>query len=193
MDAFLAMIAYFGFNFIPMGWAICDGNTLSIVQNSALYSLLGITYGGDGVNNFGLPDLRGRVILGQGTSSIGTHTNYSMGNTTTGVESVTLSSVQMPIHNHAATIGTASATIKANSGPGSSANPAVRANVIAAVTSGFLYNSTAPDITLNVGGGAVTGTVTVGTNGGSAPVSVMQPYCVMNACICTMGIYPTRE
>lgn len=193
MDAFLAMIAYFGFNFVPMGWAICDGHTLSVVQNSALYSLLGFTYGGDGVNNFGLPDLRGRVVVGQGISSIGTHTLYSMGNTTTGVESLTLSTAQMPIHNHAATIGTASATIKANSTLGTSANPTTRANVIATVTSGSLYNGTAPDITLNVGGGAVTGTVTVATNGNSAPVSVMQPYCVLNACICTMGLYPTRE
>ena len=193
MDAFLAMIAYFGFNFIPMGWAICDGHTLSVVQNSALYSLLGFTYGGDGVNNFGLPDLRGRVVLGHGISSIGTHTNYSMGNTTTGVESVTLSTAQMPIHNHLATIGTASSTIKANSTPGTTGNPTARINVIAGATSGFLYNAIAPDITLNVGGGAVAGTVTVATNGSSAPVSVMQPYCVLNACICTMGIYPTRE
>lgn len=193
MDFILAMIAYFGFNFIPMGWALCDGHTLSVGQNSALFSLLGYLYGGDGVNNFGLPDLRGRVILGQGTSSIGTHTSYSMGNNTTGVEFLNLTVNQMPIHTHTASIGTASTTIKANSAMGTSAGPTTRANVIATVSNGFLYNGNAPDTTLNVGGGAVTGTVTVGFNGGSAPVSVMQPYCVMNACICTNGIYPTRD
>jgi microcystin-dependent protein len=193
MDFILAMIAYFGFNFIPEGWAACNGQLLSVQQNTALYSLLGIVYGGDGKNNFGLPDLRGRVVLGQGLSTALPKTNYNMGNPTGNSETVTLTTAQMPMHTHTATIVNASATIKANSTSGNAANPGGRSTVLAGSSNGSIYNGTAPDTTLNVGGGAVTGTVTVAVVGNSAPVSIMQPYCVLNACICTSGIYPIRQ
>jgi len=192
MDVFLAMIAYFGFTWAPEGWALCNGQTLSIIQNQALYSLMGVMYGGDGQSTFGLPDLRGRVVLGQGTSSVSPHTNYTMGNTTTGVETLTLTTAQMPVHNHVATLTNASATIKANSGVGSANSPSSRSSILAGTSNVPIYSGVAPDIALNVGGGSVTGTVTVGVNGSSYPVSVMQPYCVLNACIATQGLYPMR-
>ena len=192
MDVFLAMIVYFGFNWVPDGWAACNGQLLSIPQNAALYSLLGVIFGGDGQTTFGLPDLRGRVVLGQGTSSIGSHTNYNMGNATTGVEFLTLTTAQMPAHIHAATLTNASATIKANSTAGLSPGATSRNNVLAAASTGNLYNGITPDVTLNVGGGTVAGTVTVAATGGAAAVNVMQPYCVLNACIATQGLYPIR-
>lgn len=193
MDAFLAMIAYFGFTFAPYGWELCNGQLLSIQQNAALYSLLGVMFGGDSQTTFGLPDLRGRVVLGQGTSSVLPHTNYRMGNATTGVESVTLTTTQMPAHIHTATLTNTSATIKVNSSSGTTGTPGGRSNVLAGSTGGFLYNGTAPDVVLNVGGGTVVGTITIDPAGGATPVSVMQPYCVLNACICTSGLYPQRQ
>jgi len=192
MEAFLAMIAYFGFNFVPYGWATCNGQLLTIQQNSALFALLGTIYGGNGTSNFGLPDLRGRVVLGAGISTA-SNTNYTQGNPVGNTETVTLTLAQMPIHNHTAAIGTATATIKASSASGNAANPGGRSTVLAGTTGVNIYGGTAPDTTLNVGGGAVTGTVTITPNGGSNPVSIMQPYCVLNACICTSGIFPTRE
>jgi len=192
MEVFLAMIAYFGFNWTPDGWALCNGQTLSVIQNQALFSLMGVIYSGDGQSTFGLPDLRGRVVLGQGISSVVPHTNYTMGNTTTGVEALSLTTAQMPAHNHAAQLTNASATIKANSGVGSASTPSSRAAVLAGTSNVPMYTATAPDIILNVGNGAVAGTVTVAVNGNSSAVSVMQPYCVLNACIATQGLYPMR-
>jgi microcystin-dependent protein len=192
MDAFLAMIAYFGFSFEPMGWTFCNGQLLSVSQNTALFSLLGVAYGGNGSSNFGLPDLRGRVVLGQGLSTALPNQNYILGNPTGNTETVTLTTAQMPIHSHLATLSNATTTIKAFSGTGTSTNPNSRTSVLSGSTVS-LYSGTAPDTPLNVGGGVVAGTVTVANNGSSAPVSVMQPYCVMNACICTSGIYPSRQ
>ena len=191
MDYLLAMIAYFGFNFIPEGWAACNGQLLNVAQNQALFSLLGAIYGGNGSTTFGLPDLRGRVVLGVGVSTA-SNTTYNLGNPTGNTEAVTLTVAQMPLHNHTAAIA-ASVAVKAYSQAGNAANPGGRSTVLSGASTGFIYGPTAPDTALNVGGGAVTGTVTVAPNGGSSPVSIMQPYCVLNACICTMGIYPQRQ
>jgi len=98
----------------------------------------------------------------------------------------------MPVHNHIAALTNASATIKANSGVGNATSPGTRSSVLAGTSNVPIYSGVAPDITLNVGGGSVTGTVTVGVNGSSFPVGVMQPYCVLNACIATQGLYPMR-
>jgi len=190
MEAFLAMIAYFGFNFVPYGWAVCNGQVLTIQQNTALFSLLGTMYGGNGTSNFGLPDLRGRVVLGAGISTA-SNTNYAQGNPTGNTETVTLTATQLPMHTHLATLA-ATAAVKAYSGVGTSPTPG-RINVLAGTTNVNLYSSSAPDTLLNVGGGTVTGTVTNALSGNSSPVSIMQPYCVLNACICISGIFPTRE
>src|SRR5438270_2669849 len=96
-EPFLGEIRMFGGNFAPRGWSLCNGQLLPIAQNTALFSLLGTTYGGNGQTTFALPDLRGRVPLhwGQGPGL----SNYDLGEQT-GTESVTLLSTQMPAHSH---------------------------------------------------------------------------------------------
>ena len=97
MDAFLGSINTFGFNFAPRGWALCQGQLLAISQNSALFSLLGTTYGGDGRTSFGLPDLRGRASVGMGHGP--GLSNYSWGERG-GSETRTLTSLNLPSHTH---------------------------------------------------------------------------------------------
>src|SRR5215510_8922011 len=109
MDAFIGMIVMFGGNFAPRGWAFCNGQLLSIAQNTALFSILGTTYGGNGQTTFALPNLQGRVAIHPGQSP-GT-SNYVLGESA-GTESVTLTTNQMPMHTHAATV-----TINANEAP----------------------------------------------------------------------------
>jgi microcystin-dependent protein len=96
-DPFLAEIMIFGGNFAPRGWAFCDGQIMSIAQNTALFSLLGTTFGGNGQTTFALPDLRGRVPLHAGSGP--GLSNYSLGEMG-GQQSVTLTTSQMPAHNH---------------------------------------------------------------------------------------------
>src|SRR6478672_10112699 len=96
-EPFLAEIIMFAGNFAPRGWAFCQGQILSIAQNTALFSLLGTTYGGNGQTTFALPDLRGRVPVGTGQGP--GLSNYDLGQVS-GSESVTLTVSQMPAHNH---------------------------------------------------------------------------------------------
>ena len=105
-DPFIAEIIMFGGNFAPRGWAFCDGQLLSISSNSALFSILGTTYGGDGRTTFGLPDLRGRVAMHPGSGP--GLTQRRLGEKS-GMETVTLTTNQIPSHNHTAT-ATASGT-----------------------------------------------------------------------------------
>ncbi len=103
-EPFIAEIRVFGFNFAPMGWAFCDGQLMPIQQNTALFSLLGTNFGGNGTTNFGLPNLQGSVPLQQGQGP--GLSLYDLGESG-GVVSVTLSSSQMPSHNHALGCSTA--------------------------------------------------------------------------------------
>src|SRR5947208_9160321 len=96
-EPYLATVAMFAGNFAPRGWALCNGQIMSIAQNTALFSLLGTTYGGDGVTTFALPDLRGRAPVGQGQGP--GLSNLSLGESS-GTENITLISANMPIHNH---------------------------------------------------------------------------------------------
>ena len=117
MDEFIGCIKLFGFSFAPRGWATCQGQIISIAQNTALFSLLGTTYGGNGQTTFALPDLQGRVAMGQGNPP--GRQNYQMGQTG-GAESVTLTAASLPPHIHAAT---ATSTLYAETGQGNSQNP----------------------------------------------------------------------
>lgn len=187
----MGTILAFGFNYPPMECATCDGTLLNITQNSALFSLLGTNFGGNGVQNFALPDLRGRAIIGQGFGS--NLTNRLLGQMG-GYEKVTLNSNQMPTHTHTATFTGTSVTIKASGTNGSAAIASSRASTIGGATAGNLYNNdTAPAIALNVGGGSVAGTVAVAPTGSNTPVDNMQPYTVLNFCIVTQGLYPSRQ
>jgi microcystin-dependent protein len=166
---YVGEIRMFAGNFPPNGWMFCDGNTLPISENETLFQLIGTTYGGDGESTFNLPDLRGRVPIHQGTGSSGT--NYQMGEMS-GVETVTLTTQQMPQHNHALT-----ATQTAGTQP----NPG--GNILANSQGPQPYLQENPDGQLN--GQAIQ------PAGGSQPHENMQPYLGLNYIISPFGIFPS--
>jgi microcystin-dependent protein len=190
MEVFLATILLWPCNFAPNGWTFCAGGILAISQNAALFSLLGTTYGGDGVSTFALPDFRGRVPVGVGQGP--GLSNYDLGETG-GSESVTLLTNQLPQHNHTVSLtltvsaSNAQATTSVPSASSSLAAPydTLNANAIAG------YNSSAPNTPLNIGGGSVNGIT--GVTGGSQPTPIMQPYLGINYIIALQGIFPSRN
>jgi microcystin-dependent protein len=178
---------------------LCQGQLLSIAQYTALFALLGTTYGGDGQTTFGLPDLRGRTAIGQNVGAQGPGLqNYSIGQKA-GVENVTIGLSQMPIHNHPfIPSGGAGGAVKASSSPGIAAAPSATNPTLAAGSDSGgsvtinLYNGETPDITLNTGGGS-SGGGAVGNNGGSQPLNILNPYLTVNYSIALEGIFPTRD
>ncbi len=195
MDAFLGMIAAFGFNFAPRGWATCQGQTLSISQNSALFALLGTYYGGNGVQTFALPNLQGRTAIGQGTGL----STYVMGQRS-GSESITLQSTNMPAHTHTmpATAATQAGTAVAANGDASTPennylalSPKIGSGPNATQLKTYATTATTP---VKLGGGAIsTSAATTGQAGGSVPISIMQPYLAINYSIAMEGIFPSRN
>ncbi|HZR02428.1 MAG TPA: tail fiber protein [Burkholderiales bacterium] len=170
---FLGEIRMVGFNFAPRGWAMCNGQILPISQNTALFALLGTNYGGNGQTTFALPDLRSRKPLhfgqGPGLSTV------SLGEEG-GVESVTLSSGQMPQHSHTLT---AAANVATTSDP---------TNTLLAGKPRFgkdVYTPPANLVAMNA--------ADVGSSGGSNPHDNMQPYLVVNFVIALQGIFPSRN
>lgn len=174
-DPFLGQIMMVGFNFAPRGWATCDGQILAISQNSALFALLGTTFGGNGTVTFGLPDLRGRVPIhhGQGPSL----TPCVMGESG-GVENVQLYANQMPAHNHQL-IGTTDAANSASPAGGFPAAVNYGGDPVQA------YKTTGATTTLN--GNAI------GIAGQNQAHLNMQPYLVINFVIALAGIFPSRN
>jgi microcystin-dependent protein len=170
-DQFLAEIRMVGFNFAPRGWATCDGQIMPISQNTALFSLLGTNYGGNGTVNFGLPNLQACAPIqsGQGPGL----TSYFTGETL-GTQTITLSQTQMPAHTHAFK---ALNTIGDNNNP----NGAVPARVIGETP---YVNATA-----NV---PLANSLTAAA-GGNQPHNNMMPYLVINFCIALQGIFPPRS
>jgi len=201
MEPFIGQIIMFAGNFAPRDWAFCDGELLPISQNQSLYSILGITYGGDGRTTFGLPDFRGRVPIGQGQGN--GLTTRRMGEQI-GIEEVTLSTAQMPIHSHAAktTISGSSVTakLKASSAEGTTNVPlnnylAMPTNI--ARSSVNMYGSSADvemandAIKIDVSG--LSAETTVNQTGGNSAHNNIQPSLVMNYIICVNGVYPSRS
>jgi len=160
-------IGLFAFNFAPKGWIICAGQQLAIQQNQALFSLLGTTYGGNGVTTFGLPDLRGRSIVSSGQSTTGSVYPVGM---VTGTETVTVIPNQLPMHNHLFTAATTSSTAD----PTGALYAATGAVQFAPTATGQL----APDA--------------VAQAGSTQPHPNQPPYLVLNYCIATQGIFPSR-
>ncbi|WP_057936177.1 phage tail protein [Algoriphagus resistens] len=194
MEEYLAVIKLFAGNFIPRGFMACDGRLLAISQNSALFSLLGTQYGGDGVTTFALPDLRGRVPLGPGQGP--GLSNRTLGEMS-GTENNTLLVPNIPPHNHIAGLNDAAVTVKASNVEGTEQIPGTNgATTLGASTNGGrginIYNAEAPNVAMNTGA-TVTGNVTVGITGAGLPVNNMQPYTALNYIICVSGIYPSRE
>jgi microcystin-dependent protein len=179
MDQFLGEIRLFGFNFAPVGWAQCNGQILSISQFSALFSLLGTNFGGNGTSNFGLPNLQGIVPIDQG-AGLGL-TPFSVGETG-GETTVTLNINEMPRHTHAITALPIASTVETpvagshlSQGHGGSRGTSFPIRT---------YTTQAPGTTLS--------NAAVGTAGGSLPHDNMQPSLVMNWCIAMQGIFPAR-
>ena len=181
-EPFLGMIAIYGFNFAPRGWAMCNGQILPIAQNTALFSLLGTTYGGNGQTTFALPDLRGRVAVGPGQGPGLPPVNLGQ---MSGEPTHTLIITEMPAHNHTTQVST-NAFLDGFGGSGDSSNPTN--NFWSSVTSGGPYNSTT-----NAKMNANAVQVVLGIAGGSQPHNNMQPYLGLNYIICMEGIFPSRN
>ena len=173
MDPFLGMIAIFGFNFTPRNWMSCEGQLLPIQTNTALYSLLGATFGGDGRTTFAVPNLKGKIPIGYGQ---GPNLSYYDMGYNAGWESVYLTSLNLPIHSH---------TITGTTEAGDTASPE---GAFPAGTGVFDkdYRSTSSTPT-------IMNTQMIGLQGASAPLSVVNPVLGLNICIATSGIYPPRS
>lgn len=172
-DQFVGEIRCFGFNFPPTGWAYCAGQLLPISQNTALFSLLGTQYGGDGKSTFALPNLQGNMPIGQGQCSGGSQ--YYVGEQS-GVPSVTLLLTEIPLHNHTL-YGDASDAINAQS-PNNA--------LVGTSTNTKLYNNT-------VTNAVAMSPLSLPAAGGGGPHNNMMPYLVMNFCIALQGIFPARQ
>jgi microcystin-dependent protein len=173
-DQFVAEIRIFPFNFPPSGWATCDGQLMPISQNTALFSLLGTTYGGDGRSTFGLPNLQGNVPMqpgqGQGLSL------RDLGEMS-GVDSITLLNTEMPLHNH---------QMMADSSDPSDLSVATNTRVLAQSAGVNAYQPAAASV-------QPMAIPSLPFQGGGLPHSNLQPYLTLNFCIALQGIFPPRS
>jgi microcystin-dependent protein len=167
---FIGEIRMFGGSFAPAGWVFCNGQLMPISQNDALFTLIGTTYGGDGQSTFGIPDLQGRVPIHQGTVS---GTTFTIGEKA-GTESVTLTTQQIPIHNHAFLASTQSGTA-----------PQPQGAYISRIPSGFLYTGFSPGVQMN--------NTSVQPVGGSQPHDNMLPFLVVSFILSLFGVFPTQN
>lgn len=165
-DPFIGEIKMFGGNFAPVSYAFCNGGLIAISQNDALFALIGTTYGGDGQTTFALPNLQGRLPVHQGGG-------FTLGQSS-GTETVTLTTQQLPSHNHPMTASSN------NAGMG---NPS--GNVPAANSTANIYSPTAPTASL---GGA-----SIAPNGGSQPHNNVMPFLCVSFIIALEGIFPTQN
>lgn len=175
---FIAQIIITPYNFAPRNWAMCNGQTLSIAQNTALFSLLGTTFGGNGTTTFALPDLRGRAPVHPGS---GAGLSPRVLGQVFGSENHTLTVNELPAHNHGG--GGASAGQACSTLPGTSDLPSGR---FPAITARPLY-ADAPTGGIGAGGGGTTNA------GGNQPHSNMQPYLALNYIIALFGTFPSRN
>ena len=179
-EPFVGQIQTFGFNFAPRGWMLCNGQLLPISQNTALFSLIGTTYGGNGTTTFALPNLQGRMMIHQGTGP-GLPT-VVMGEAA-GSPQQTLLIGNLPMHNHLLNATTSAAT-------GSTPTDTLLASPNGADNQGN-------PVTVQIYGPAPVNTVmnagSIGMAGSSIPFSIMPPFLVVNICIALQGIFPSRN
>lgn len=205
MDFYMAMIVQFAGNFAPRNFAYCNGQIIGIAQNTALFSLLGTTFGGNGVNTFQLPDLRGRVPVGPGQGpGLPTYVQGEVAGTPT----TTLNVTNLPAHNHSATFapsGSPTVTVTALSGvvdgqqataPTAGAQFCNGYDAISTTPVNIYAPSGATGTAVNLAGGSVSGingSVSVGLTGNNVPFDNLQPYLGLQSLICTAGIFPSRN
>jgi len=173
VDPFVAEIRIFAFNFAPKGWAFCDGQILPLSQNTALFSLLGTTYGGDGKSNFALPNLQGAAPMhpGQGPGL----SLYDLGESG-GSDTITLLESEIPAHSH---------NLVANSLIGNTHDPTN--NALSRSGGGFAYQSNSTQNLVAMAGQAIS------PAGGDQPHNNLQPYLTLNFCIALQGVFPPRS
>jgi microcystin-dependent protein len=180
MDPFLGQISILGCNFAPQGWALCQGQLLSIPQNTALFALLGVNFGGNGTTTFQLPDLRGRASVGFGQGP--GLSDYTIGQVG-GSETVTISSANYPAHSHTLSAAASAATGNAPNGlfeaQGQTGGRGGTVNLA-------LYSGSGTATTLAAAALAA-------APGGGQPHNNLQPYLALNFCIALQGIFPARS
>ena len=180
MEEYIGIIKLFAGNFEPRGWAFCNGQILSIAQNTALFSILGTTYGGNGQTTFALPDLRSRVPIGTGQGA--GLSNYALGQVG-GNESTTMTISNMPSHNHAVT---GNVKLPVNDSNADADGPV---GAYLGTPSEAIYSTSQNGFAANADSSALA----TAAAGGNVPFSNMQPYLGMNYIICLQGYFPPRN
>jgi microcystin-dependent protein len=173
---FLGQIDMFAFSFAPRGWALCNGQLLSVQQNAALFALFGTKYGGDGKRLFGLPDLRGRVAIGGDETAVGTKG---------GEATHTLIQAEMPAHNHRLMVDPlhgAAHTPAADTALGKAVATSTGATFTMKT---YVSGDANPTVQMHSG--------SIGTAGNSQPHDNMMPYLTINFCVCVVGIFPSKS
>ncbi|GAA3509045.1 tail fiber protein [Aquimarina addita] len=198
MEPFIGQIILFGGNFAPRGWALCDGQLLPIASNSALFSILGTIYGGDGRTTFALPDLRGRVAIHAGD---GPGLSDRRLGSKSGQEVHTLTNLEMPSHNHLTSNNAAadqhlllSTENAVNETPQAGDIPAV-ANFVDGLATTQVKSFGPPSVGKVANGQALSGNagLNILNNGGSQSHNNMQPYLTTNYIIALQGLFPSRS
>lgn len=191
-EGMLGSVCIFGGNFVPRGYAMAKGDLIAISSNTALFSLLGTIYGGDGRTTFALPDLRGRAAIGFGQGP--GLSPYAIG-AKGGLETVTLTALQMPTHSHTATstATTTAATLNAATDAVTSADPTGHSLTNTGRTS--FYSATAPSVAMHAGSVSVTTEVStiIENAGGNQAHENRMPYLAMNYIIALQGVFPSRQ
>ncbi|CAK0744860.1 Phage tail collar domain-containing protein [Azospirillaceae bacterium] len=177
MEGYLGEIRLFSFKKVPRGWALCDGTLIQVATNQALFSLLGIAYGGDGRNTFALPDLRGRVPVHLSN----TNPYYTLG-TTSGIDAVLLDNTQLPLHTHAVCVDNNPAT-----------QPLPLNNIPAQPAKIAAADPNPPNLYANTAHVTTFDPSVIQTTGGSQAHENRQPFLAINYCICVSGLYPPRD
>jgi microcystin-dependent protein len=181
MEGVIGYTTMFAGNFAPKAWALCAGQVINIASNTALFSILGTTYGGNGTTTFGLPDLRGRTIVGQGTGpGLSNYTLGQLGGTETG----TLSMATMPAHVHPVAVV--------------AMNPATEEIGNLSTAAGNVYARELAGVAPYAGGanvnmGPISATIQMSPVGASQSFSILRPILGLNYIICTQGVYPARN
>lgn len=189
IDPYIGVVVPFAGNFAPQNWLLCQGQLLSIAQNEALYTILGTTYGGDGVNTFALPNLTGRVAIHSGQ---GAQMQYYVPGQTGGSENVTITAGNLPTHGHSLSDPIAGNPPCSDSA-GTTSAPAN--NYPAMVNGAAAQYSTSASDTISMGGAPISTPTPLAptASGQQLPISTMSPFLAMNYIICVAGIFPPHS